>query len=73
MKPATQTSTTKSSPHRSVQLRKLQAPYNTFTHVPKLLNSDFKAVKSPDIRFGVSNMDFFDTVAFLPCILFNIG
>ncbi len=59
MKPATQASTTKSSPHRSVQLRKLQAPYNTFAHTPKLLNPDFKVVKPPDIRLGVSNMDSF--------------
>ena len=40
-------------------LRLLQAPYNTFAHVPELLNPDFKAVKSPDIRFGVSNTDSF--------------
>ena len=50
----------KSSHHRAVQSRKAEsAPHNTFTHVPELLNPDFKAVKSPDIRLGVSNMDSF--------------
>ena len=38
---------------------KLQAPHNMFAHVSELLNPDFKAVKSPDIRFGVSDMDSF--------------
>ena len=38
---------------------KPQAPHNTFTHVPELLNPDFKAVKSPDIRFGVSKIGYF--------------